>query len=229
MGILNFLKKFKNGTANTDGFDIFSGKGLIDYIQSNVKNPTDKKVMKVLDAIAKPDADLEHLNSEGELPWGWVSHNREFTNKISGEYSYFLNLWLDARKKSPRELYSALKSFVLFLKDAESLCKSKGECFEFWYYQILTSSDYLEKRENELNELIANLDELQQIYEKKQDLFPAVINLLKANDGILQSEFKKLFDEPFQNDVTSILYNLHKEGKLERIKQGKTYILHFRG
>ena len=77
--------------------------------------------------------------------------------------------------------------------------------------------------------MTANLDELQQIYEKKQDLFPAVVNLLKANDGILQSEFKQLFDEPFQNDVTSILYNLHKEGKLERIKQGKTYILHFRG
>lgn len=209
MGIFDFLKKNKKESVNTTYFDI-------------VVKPGEK-------AIPKPKVDLEHLTAEGELPWSWASHNKEFTEKIGGEYSYFLNLWLDARTKSPRELYSALKSFVLFLKDAESLCKSKGECFEFWYYQILSSPDYLGKRENELNELTANLDELQQIYEKKQDLFPAVVNLLKANDGILQSEFKQLFDEPFQNDVTSILYNLHKEGKLERIKEGRTYILHFRG
>lgn len=229
MGLFDFLKKNKKEKVNTKDFDFLSGKGLIEHIRSKIDNPTDEKVMKVLDAIAKPDADLEHLNPEGELPWGWISHNQEFTSKIGGEYTHFLNLWLDAKTKSPKELHSALKSFVLYLKDAEKLCKSKGECFEFWYYQILTSPDYLEKRENELNELTANLDELQQIYEKKQDLFPAVVNLLKTNDRILQSEFKQLFDEPFQNDVTSILYNLHKEGKLERIKEGRTYILHFRG
>ena len=91
------------------------------------------------------------------------------------------------------------------------------------------SKEHTDKRRIELNELTANLDELQQIYEKKQDLFPAVVELLKANDGILQSEFKHLFDEPFQNDVSNILYHLHKEGKLERIKEGRTYILHFRG
>lgn len=229
MGLFDFLKKNKQEKVNTKDFNFLSGKGLIEHIRSKIDNPTDEKVMKVLDAIAKPDADLEHLNSEGELPWGWLSHNKEFTSKISDEFSYFLNMWLDARTKSPRELYSALKSFVLYLEDAEKVCIPMGECFEFWFYELIASKDYIEKRKSELNELTANLDELQQIYEKKQDLFPAVVNLLKANDGILQSEFKQLFDEPFQNDVSNILYQLHKEGKLERIKEGRTYILHFRG
>lgn len=173
--------------------------------------------------------DFEHLTPEGELPLGWLYHNKSFIDKTQADYSYFFDNWLDATKKSPVQLYSALKSFVVYLEDIERICKSKGECFEFWYYEIIASKDYIEKRKNELKELTANREELQQIYEKKQQLFPAVIDLLKANDGILQSEFKQLFDEPFQNDVADILYHLAKDGKLERTKTGRTYILHFRG
>ena len=229
MGLFDFLKKNKKVNAKQDDFDILSGNGMVEYIRSNLKNPTDENVLKVLENIAKPDDDLEHLTTDGELPWGWHTHNMEFTEKIGCEYTHFLNSWLEATKKSPKELYPALKSFVVYLEDLEKLCKSKGECFEYWYYRCLTSPDYLEKRKNELNELIENLDKLQQIYEKKQTLFPAVVELLKANDGIKQSEFKHLFDEPLQNEVSNILYHLHKEGKLERIKEGRTYILHFRG
>lgn len=204
--------------------------GIFDLFKKRKKQPSCTikfEEMSVFGCV--PEDDLEGLPTESKLPWGWINQHKEFTGQIGSEYSYFLNMWLDARKKSPRELYSALKSFVMYLEDVEKLCKSEGECFEFWFYNILTSPDYLEKRKSELNELTANLDELQQIYEKKENLFPAVVDLLKANDGILQSEFKQLFDEPFQNDVSNILYHLHKEGKLERIKEGRTYILHYRG
>lgn len=209
MSLFDFLKNIKKESESTTRFDIVIKSGK----KSNFK----------------PVEDFEHLTAEGELPFGWMYRNREFTGKIGGEYTHFLNTWLDARKKSPKELYSALKSFVVYLEDAEKLCKSKGECFEFWFYHHLITPDYINKRKEELKELTANLDELQQIHEKKQHLFPKVVTLLKANDGILQSEFKELFDEPFQNDVANILYHLHKEGKLERIKKGRTYILHFRG
>lgn len=179
--------------------------------------------------IAEPQTDYDHLTEEGELPWGWLYHNKEFVDRIQTEHTHFLNNWIDARNKSPKELYPALKSFVLYLEDLEKLCKTKGECFEFWFYSLIASSEYIEARKAELKQLTDNLDELQQIYEKKQQLFPAVVELLKANDGILQSEFKQLFDEPYQDEVSNILYKLNKEGKLERIKQGRTYILHLRG
>lgn len=178
---------------------------------------------------AEPQIDYDHLDEEGELPWGWFSHNKGFIDRIQTDYTYFLENWIEAIKKSPKELYPALKSFVLYLEDLEKLCKTKGECFEFWFYSTIASGEYIESRKAELKELTANLDELQQIYEKKQQLFPVVVELLKANDGILQSEFKQLFDEPYQDEVANILYKLYKEGKLERIKQGRTYILHLRG
>ena len=109
MGLFDFLKKNKNENAEKDDFDILSGSGMIEYIRSNLKNPSPENVLKVLENVAKPDDDLERLTEDGELPWGWHSHNKDFTGKINGEYSYFLDKWLDARKKSPKELYSALR------------------------------------------------------------------------------------------------------------------------
>lgn len=158
--------KKKENTKETE-LNILSGKGIIDYIEANLKNPTQENVLKVLDRLAKPDDDLEHLTKEGELPWGWHTHTKEFTNKVNNEYSYFLNMWIEARNKSPKELYEALKSFVLYLEDVEKLCKSKGECFEFWFREILTGKGYVEKRKKELEELTANFDKLQANYEKR--------------------------------------------------------------
>lgn len=96
----------------------------------------------------------EHLEN-GELPWGWVTRNKEFCDGINCEYSHFLNAWVQSRNKTPTEHYSALKSFVIYLEDVEKLCKSKGECFDFWFHEILTSKGYMEKRKTELEELAA--------------------------------------------------------------------------
>ena len=178
---------------------------------------------------------VECLDENGELPFGWIYRNKDFIEKIQNEYSYFMEMWLDSKKKSPIEYRNALKSFVVYLEDVQRLCKSKGECFEFWYYEILTSPDYLEKRRQELNELVSNFDSMIDKYEKEQhvnerkpDLKPAVVCLLKENDGILQSEFKWLFDEAFHADVSEILYEMDKAGEIERIKSGRSYILHYK-
>lgn len=210
------------------GFFDFLKKKSVQKEKTDLEKPSSENLLKVLEIIAKPDDDLDHLTKDGELPWGWHSHNKAFTDKINTEYSYFLNMWLDARNKTPKEQYQALKSFVLYLDDAGELCKSKGECFEFWFYEILTSKDYIEKRKKELTVLINNFDRLQEIHEKLDKLKPAVVILLKENDGILQSEFKKLFDAPFQSAVSDILYEMSKSGELERIKSGKSYILHYK-
>lgn len=102
------------------------------------------------------DSAPERLEN-GELPWGWVTRNKEFCERIQGEYSYFLNAWVQSRYKTPLEQYSALKSFVVYLEDVEKLCKSKGECFDFWFREILTSKGYMEKRKKELEKLTASL------------------------------------------------------------------------
>lgn len=175
---------------------------------------------------------LDRLTHDGELPWGWHTYTKEFTSKINGEYSYFLHLWIDSKNGSPKERYQALKSFVLYLEDAEKLCKSKGECFEFWYYNIVASKDYIAKRKSELEELIANFDKLQADFEKRavhlSDLDGRIIKMLNDNPGVLQSEFVKMFDQIVQNDVREKLYFMEKAGELERTKSGRSYILNYK-
>ena len=83
MGLFDFLKKYKNGNVDITKFDIVVKTGA---------KPT-----------SKPSVDMEHLADDGGLPWGWILHNNEFTGKIGCEYTHFLNSWLDARKKSPKE------------------------------------------------------------------------------------------------------------------------------
>jgi hypothetical protein len=183
---------------------------------------------------------LEHLTRKGELPQGWYLHTKEFTDKVKTEYSYFLNWYIESRNKSPREKYSALKSLLLYLEDVERFCKSKDECFEFWFYEILISRDYIPKLNAELKHLVTNMDSLEKEYELKAwkekekqrniiDMKSDVILLLKENDGILQSDFWKLFDDEICRAAASdIVYSLIKEGKIERIKSGRSYILHYK-
>jgi hypothetical protein len=111
-----------------------------------------KKNQKTVRKNRQPEPKQERLE-DGELPWGWISRNKAFTGKIEREYTYFMNKWIDSRKKTQKEEYAALKSFVLYLEKVEKLCKIKGECFEFWFNEILTGKGYLEKRKKELETL----------------------------------------------------------------------------
>lgn len=235
------MRLFGKKKSENKDFDLFSKDGLLGYIRSNLKNPTDENVSKVVEHLAKPDDDLEHLTPDGDLPWGWHTYTLDFTQKIGSEYSYFLQNWADSRSKSPKDQYSALKSFVLYMRDVEKVCKEKGECFEFWFYKILTGSGYIEKREADLKYLTDNFDDLCKEYDKRQqfeklkqqrsvEIKADVIRMLEENDGILQSEFWKLFDDEISSAVASdIVYELRKSGKIERTKSGRSYILHYKG
>ena len=177
--------------------------------------------------------DLTHLDENGELPWGWHTHNKEFTNQINDEYSYFLNNWLNSRYEAPKKQYETLKSFVIYLEDVEKLCKQKGECFEFWLSEILTTPTYLQERKKELKVLEENFDRLQSQYEERQtelfNLDEKIIKKLKENQGVLQSDFVKTFNPLIQDEVRTKLYHLEQEGKLQKTKSGRSYILTLRG
>lgn len=232
MGIFDLFKKKEAKKDSVPDFDPLNGKSMINYIRSNLKNPTDKNVLKALERFNKPADDLDHLTPEGDLPWGWHTTNKVFTDNVTAEFTHFLNKWIDARKKSPKELYSALKSFVLYMEDIQNLCNQKGECFDYWFNEILTAPGYLEKRKSELQHLTANLEKLQERYEHKTAWMPIlddeIIKQLQANDGILQADFIKMFDDCVQSEVSSKLYYMAKSGDLERIKSGRSYILHYK-
>ena len=89
-----------------------------------------------------------------------------------------------------------------------------------------------EKRKEELQHLTENFDEIQFNHDHRKTwlsvLDNEIIKQLQANDGILQADFVRMFDDCIQSEVSSKLYFMAKAGELERIKSGKSYILHYK-
>ena len=96
----------------------------------------------------------------------------------------------------------------------------------------MTGSDYVKKRVVELEELEKNIHDLQDLYERKQKamycLDKKVMEALKQNDGIVQADFLKLFDTSIKSEVSEMLYLWSKEGRIERTKVGRSYVLHLK-
>lgn len=194
-------------------------------------------------AIKKPEDDNHNSFGEpldklvnGELPWGWIGAKREFVGKIQNEYRHFLNRWIASRKKSPKEEYAALKSFVLYMQDVKKLCASKGECYEFWCNEILIGKGYLEQRTAELKKLEDNLEALEEKYNKRvlfeSEILPnlenEVLKIIKENPGIIQKDIYKKFDQDLKSDISSLLYFMAKDGKIKREKAGNSYKLNIK-
>lgn len=90
---------------------------------------------------------------DGDLPWGWMFHNKDFTDKIQAEFEHFRKEWADSRNGDPMKEYSSLKSLLLYIDDVQNLCDKKGECFSFWFSEILIDNNWRAKLKNRLCEL----------------------------------------------------------------------------
>lgn len=199
-----------------------NGMGLFDIFRGNQQNSS----------ISNNGTDMEHLTPEGTLPYGWIYRNKEFTDKINAEYTHFLNNWTNTLLLSPLEQYGTLKSFVIYMNEARNLCHSKGECFANWFDTVVAPPEYIRERTEELEALEANFHQLQDAHEERArnlvGLEARMMDELRQHDGILQSEFLKLFDPSVKNDVSEYLYIWAKDGKIERVKSGRSYTLHIK-
>ena len=171
--------------------------------------------------------DTEEPEDEDDFPWGWFTENKGFTDQIKREYSHYLHTWVDSCNKSPRELYSSLKSFVRYMKDVQKLCKRKGKYFELWFDEVLTGKGYLETRQKELDDLSEKWVDLQKAYEIKEEklthLDDDIWNLLTLNGSMLQTDIYKNFDSNLKQDIQEKLYIWSISGKISRVKEGRTY------
>lgn len=124
MGILDFIKG-KKSEKKID-FNILSGSGIIDYIRSNLKEPTEKNVLKVLEKVAQPDADQEHLTAEGDLPWGWYTQNLPIVKPYEAEIT---NMAVALKGLKGIERITQLEKLISFYNEYKCFCYGKNECY----------------------------------------------------------------------------------------------------
>lgn len=175
---------------------------------------------------------IDHLDEDGELPFGWTAHHSEFTGNLQGEFSHFLNDWVSSQNDVKKE-YATLKSLIQYMKDVQALCDSKGECFSFWCSEYLIGKEFLEKRKTELQYIENNMDELleKEKFDKafKENLLPHLredlLKIIEDNPGILQTDVYKMFEPEAKDHLSSELYFMAKENLIHREKQGRSYAL----
>lgn len=216
MSLFNFLKKKENDLYTT-------GETLAK--NNIISAPTD-------DGCNTFGESMEHLDEEGELPFGWILAKNEFTEKVQSEFSFFLNNWLNSRSNVEKE-YDALKLLIRYIKDVQKICDSKGECYSKWFSDYVADKKYLEKREGDLKYIEDNIDELLRLekfnsaFEKNvlPHLRDDLLKIIESNPGILQTDVYKMFEPEAKSYLSSELYFMEKGNLIRRKKQGRSYAL----
>ena len=176
----------------------------------------------------------EPLNqlADGDLPWGWVTANRAFIDKIQNKYSYFLTQWNTCNDHAPIERLAILKSLLRYISDVQKLCASKDECYQLWCNEYLLSAKQLKKLQDEYKYLSENINTLQSDYQNKEKhmmtLNHDLYSFLLEHPGIMQKDIYNHFPYDIKSSITEILYDWDKNGKIERTKKGNSYIVNIK-
>ncbi len=189
------------------------------------------KIMLDNDVIGSPvddnhntlDEDLQHLSQDGELPLGWVYYFRDFISQQEKQIDAKWNKVYAA--PSVKDKIDAYKRYFSTIESVGNTCKKAGECHYKWFCENILESTWYNQQINEYRRFEVESPELIKRDELLATLEPDIMNKLKGCEGVLQSDFIKLFDPLIKKDVSDFLYNADKYGKIKRTKSGRSYIL----
>jgi len=223
MGLFNWFKKKEENTYN-------DRKPAQKTVQKN--HQPEKKTQKP-NTSSRSNTDMNKLAPDGELPWGWVYHNADFTAKAQAEYMKFYKSYSDNKYGDPKKKYAALKSLLLYIEDAKKKYAQKGECFLFWFVSTWAKDEEVKELSAELKYTEEHIEELEEAYKKRQyienilipDIKKKAIEIIKNNPGIIQTDVYNFFEPEVKMYVQDVLRVLSKTGKIKREKYGRTYKL----
>ena len=144
-------------------------------------------------------------------------------------------------KKRLADRIDALQQLISTFYSIKSKCISLGPAYQKYFSDMwehmhnsqCSDFSYVDRFEHELAELLENKKELnamEALYiSQSENLETKVKQALSDNCPILQTDLYKLFDPIVQNDISSILYFMARDGIIKRTKQGRTYLIEFKG
>lgn len=171
---------------------------------------------------------------DGELPFGWYSHNAKFFEKFEKTIPTYA---LNSRTGNIDKKISTLKKMIDYYEDFKAKCYSKNECFQKYFqdqWEHCSNSrnvdfEYITPYKEELKNLLDNYDSVKKYEQKRlknlQGYENAIHELIKTSPGILQKDIYRHFDESIKADIQDLLYNWNKSGKIKREKFGNSYKL----
>lgn len=227
MGFINNPKKaVYNSIYNKTTF------GIGDILKSLTKK---NKVNNV--GIAHLNDNYNSLNQpldkliDGKLPFGWVSHYRQFINPRDTKLT---QLYITSRNcKNIDAEIQTLKTFINYYYAYQRECKSKGECF-YKYFEDMhmhchnsTDKDFefVTPAKERLNYLQENYERLKTNENILANVKSELLKIIKNNPGILQAELLKKYDPEIKDSIRQELYSLINSKIITREKSGRSFKL----
>lgn len=227
MGLFGFSKKKKEKKA----------QDVLDKLQKADDLGTIGQILAENKLISVPKdknhnvfgEDLRHLDSEGNLPWGWIHANRKFTDPTESEYHRLSEAVYEAKKQGVDTHRSALLALVAYMEDVKKLCESKGECFAEWATILVANPTSLAKNKEELKRIEENYEEIALKEQRenyiKTNILPTLrqdlIDAIKSEPGVFQVDLFKRYDADLKPYIHTELYKLELEGLLAKEKEGR--------
>lgn len=172
--------------------------------------------------------DISRLTKDGELPWGWIYANRDFTDKIKAEYECFSARVYEAKKRGVDAHQVALKDLLQYREDVRRLCASKGECFAKWASDFINIPKVWEAEKEELRSIEENKDGIIKQENTLKNLRKDLTSIIKSEPGIVQSDLYTRFEPSLKGAISNELYQMETHGIIIREKSGRSYKLYMK-
>ena len=115
--------------------------GLFDFF---VKKPTNSSGER-----------LDRLTPDGELPWGWVVHNKGYIEAVETAIQLHWDRVLEAKDTEVK--YHAYRESCQGVQTIGSGCEQDGECQYKWFCEYVIKSDWYDYQLREYSKLKASL------------------------------------------------------------------------
>lgn len=176
--------------------------------------------------------DLEHLDENGELPFGWFVNSPDIEEK-DRELGNLINryVYLRDNKGAVDDKIASIKAVISYLEAYRNYCYNKNECYIKYFsdqYEHCHNSkcdDFplIANYQGFLKELLDNYDNLKLQESLVKTLPDNLLKYLKEHNNIMQKDVYKAFDKVIKGDIQSLLYQWAKSGIIKREKEGNSY------
>lgn len=166
---------------------------------------------------------LDVLTPDGDLPFGWVSYYEDFVKEQTDRINKAYEPIYSARKTSDKLSY--FKKYFEVVNSVGEYCKEKGETYYKWFSYYIIESTWYGEQVSSYRQLTADAPKLIEHEKWFEQLETKIEKLLPVCDGKLQSEFVKAFEHNEQDYVRFYLSRAEKDGRIQRTKSGRSYIL----
>lgn len=177
-----------------------------------------------------PGQQIDRLDANGHIPYGWYYPNRFFTQEMKANYDYFLNRYIAAKKEEHGiiAVRNALRDFIRYMEDAKRVCEYRGECFVAWGELHIFDRLAVDGYKRDLQEIEENLQTLIEKERLIKWLRPELLRIIREEPGVVQSTIYKRFDPQLKFEVQNQLYFLYSHDVIVREKNGRSFSLYIK-